>query len=135
MEDITDLAWHKASNEINEGSSGKRSSVRVQTILEAISDILAVPPAGIALITGPILFEIISVDYYNQLVVAFPAVPNGYVTDLNIALGGIGARLSNTSNVFLGDQPLQAALGNLRSSLGSLGTVQGTLQGLIGSAA
>ncbi|GFH15565.1 hypothetical protein HaLaN_11812 [Haematococcus lacustris] len=106
-----------------------------QTILEAISDILAVPPAGIALITGPILFEIISVDYYNQLVAAFPAVPNGYLTDLNTALGGIGARLTNPDNVYLGYQPLQAALGNLRSSLSSLGTVQGTLQGLVGDAA
>ncbi|KAJ9517353.1 hypothetical protein QJQ45_016725 [Haematococcus lacustris] len=107
----------------------------IQTILEWVGDVLAVPPAEIALVTGPILFGIASVEYYNALVAAFPAVPNGYLNDLNTALGGLGSGL--TGNVFLGSSggPLRTALGSLRTSLGTLGTAQGTLRGLTGGLA
>ncbi|KAL6760806.1 hypothetical protein V8C86DRAFT_2548636 [Haematococcus lacustris] len=104
----------------------------IQSILEWVADVLAVPPAEIALVTGPILFGVASVEYYNALVAAFPAVPNGYLNDLNTALGGLGSGL--TGNVFLGSSggPLRTALGSLRTSLGTLGTAQGTLRGLTG---
>ncbi|GFH25035.1 hypothetical protein HaLaN_22928 [Haematococcus lacustris] len=107
----------------------------IQSILELIADELAVPPAAIALVTGPILFGVASVEYYNALVAAFPAVPNGYLNDLNTALGGLGSGL--TGNVFLGSSggPLRTALGSLRTSLGTLGTAQGTLRGLTGGLA
>ncbi|GFH15144.1 hypothetical protein HaLaN_11316 [Haematococcus lacustris] len=102
----------------------------IQSILQAIGDNIAVIPAAIALITGPILFELASVDYYNLLVAAFPGVPNGYLTDLNTALGGIGARLTNPNNVFLGGTGVGGSTTSLGSALGSLRSATTQLGGL-----
>ncbi|KAL6756075.1 hypothetical protein V8C86DRAFT_3026932 [Haematococcus lacustris] len=102
----------------------------IQSILQAIGDNIAVIPAAIALITGPILFELASVDYYNLLVAAFPGVPNGYLTDLNTALGGIGARLTNPNNVFLGGTGVGGSTTSLGSALGSLRGATTQLGGL-----
>ncbi|GFH15690.1 hypothetical protein HaLaN_11964 [Haematococcus lacustris] len=107
----------------------------VATILEAIADNLAVPPAAIALVTGPILFSRAALDYYNNLVASFPAVPNGYLSDLNIALGGFGAALSSPANVFLGSagaSNLAGAGAALTGASASLGTVRGALAQVVG---
>ncbi|GFH09538.1 hypothetical protein HaLaN_04704 [Haematococcus lacustris] len=101
----------------------------IQTVLETIADLIAVIPTAIALVTGPILFAISSLDYYNNLVASFPAVPNGYLGDLNIALGGLGSVLTG-GNVFLGagtTGALGGALSALTGASATLGTTRAAL--------
>ncbi|GFH14752.1 hypothetical protein HaLaN_10863 [Haematococcus lacustris] len=104
----------------------------IQLVFETIADIIAVIPTAIALVTGPILFAISSLDYYNNLVASFPAVPNGYLSDLNIALGGLGSVLTG-GNVFLG-AGTTGVLGGALSALTGASTTLGTTRAALTAA-
>ncbi|GFH28637.1 hypothetical protein HaLaN_27163 [Haematococcus lacustris] len=102
----------------------------ISTTLLAVGDIIAVIIVSTTLVTGPILFQLASVESYNSQVAAFPDMPNGYLTDFTNALGAIGSGLATPGNVFLGSGSGTGGSSSLQSALASLRGAAAQLRGL-----